>query len=88
MRPYDIILPLDGTIQQIVDTPQQDGGMDCGVVVLLLMKKFFQQISITQKECEKELPHMRTEIVRTILNWGNGREYVADQLRKKRRTAR
>lgn len=44
------------------------------------------QVPITRKEGQRELAHMRTEIVKTILDWGHGREYVADQLRKKRRT--
>lgn len=35
-----------------------------------------------------KLAHMRTEIVKILLNWGHGREYIADQLHKKRKTAR
>lgn len=41
IKEYDIPMPISGPIQEIVDTPQQEGGVDCGVVVLLI-NKFFQ----------------------------------------------
>ncbi|KAL7148757.1 hypothetical protein ABFS83_06G200700 [Erythranthe nasuta] len=49
---------------------KKDDSVDCGVVVVYLIKKLFEQQPIIKDEVESEIPAMRTEIVKTFLHWG------------------
>lgn len=86
MRAYDIIIPCNGQIIEVDDTPQQRGNsVDCGVAVLYIIWKYFEQIPITKAMGEEDLPEMRTEIIKTLLNWAKHRDYYEDHLMKRRR---
>lgn len=86
MREYSIVLPCHEPIIVVEDTPQQRGSsVDCGVAVLYVIRQYFHQIPVTRDMGESELPEMRSDIVKTLLNWANGRAYYEDQLMKRRR---
>lgn len=71
---------------EVQGSPQQkNAAVDCGVVVLLIIKKYFEQKRIIREVAERELIDMRTDIVETLLNWSKDIPYYVDQLRKKRR---
>lgn len=88
MRTYNILLPCDQPITVVEDTPQQRGNsVDCGVAVLYVMRQYFDQSPVSKKISEEELPEMRTEIVKSLLNWARNKDYYEDQLLKRRRAA-
>lgn len=62
--------------------------MDCGVVVLFVITRYFEQKPVFKSVAPAELVAMRARIVETLLGWGDGKPYFADQLRKKRRIAK
>lgn len=58
--------------------------IDCGVTVLYVMKQHYDQVPISKKP-GSELPKMRIEILKTLLNWTKGKEYYTHQMFKRRR---
>lgn len=88
MRDYNILLPAQQPIIEVYDTPQQKGNtLDCGVAVMYVIRQYFEQVPITKAIGESELPAMRTEIVKTLLNWAKHRDYYEDQFMKRKRVA-
>lgn len=86
MREYDIILPCQEPIIEVGDTPQQRGSfVDCSIAVLYVIRQYFEHVPITKEIGESELPEMRSNIIKTLLNWAKSRDYYKDQFMKRRR---
>lgn len=72
-RQYGIPIPWDVPIIEDVNAPQQNRtSVDCGVAVLYIIKRYYEQESIIKELAETELTAMRTDIVETFLNWAKG----------------
>lgn len=59
---------------EVDDTPQQRGNfVHCGAAILYIMRQYLEHVPISKKIGESELPEMRTEIVKTLMNYARGR---------------
>lgn len=86
-REYNIPRPWDGHFVVDENAPQQkSASVDCGVAVLYVISKYFEQQPVVKKVAEDELDAMRTNIVETLLNWAKGQSYYVGQLKKRRVT--
>lgn len=69
-------LPYDEEIILIEDAPQQEcGSVDCGVVVLYIIKQFFTNEPVLKKVAERDMKKHASQYGCHFLHWGRDAEH-------------